>query len=129
MGLISGLQAAQDGDGGLYRGLAHQDLLKAALQRGVFFDVLAVLVERGGAHAVQFAACQRRLEHVAGVYGTLGLAGTDHGVQFVNEDDGLAFVLGQVLEHVFQTLFKLAAKLGASQQRGHVQRQHPLALE
>jgi hypothetical protein len=127
--LVLFLQAAQDGDGGLHAGLAHQDLLEAALQRGVFLDVLAVFVQRGGAHAVQLAARQRRLEHVARVHGALGLAGADHGVQLVDEDDGLAFVLGQFVQHGLQALLELAAELGAGQQRGHVERQHALALE
>ena len=78
---------------------------------------------------MQLAPRQRGLEHIARVHGAFGLARTHHGVQLVNKNNGLAFVLGQVFEHVFQTLFKLPAKLGARQQRGHVQRQHALALE
>jgi hypothetical protein len=71
----------------------------------------------------------RRLEHVARVHRAFGLAGAHHGVQLVDEDDGLAFVFGQLVEHGFQALFKLAAELGAGQQRSHVERQHALALE
>ena len=89
------LQAAQDGDGVLDRGLVHQHLLEAALERGVLLDVLAVFVQRGRADAVQLAARQRGLEHVAGVHGALGLAGADHGVQLVDEQDDLAFLLGR----------------------------------
>ena len=37
-------------------GLADVDRLEAALERGVLLDVLAVLVERGGADAAQLAA-------------------------------------------------------------------------
>ena len=123
------LQAAQDGDGGLHGGLAHQDLLEAALQRGVLLDVFAVFVERGRAHAVQLATRERGLEHVAGIHGALGLAGAHHGVQFVDEDDGLALILGQLIEHGFQAFLELATELGARQQRCHVERQHALALE
>ena len=54
--LVALLQAAQDGDGVLDRGLADEDLLEAALERGVLLDVLAVLVERGGADHAQLAA-------------------------------------------------------------------------
>jgi hypothetical protein len=57
------------------------------------------------------------------------LPAPDHGVQFVDEDDGLAFVLGQFVQHVLQALLELAAELGARQQRRHVQRQHALVLE
>ena len=122
-------QAAQDGNGGLHRGLADQNFLEAALECRVFFDVLAVFVQRGGAHAVQLSARKRGLEHVARVHGALALAGAHHGVQLVNKNNGLAFVLRQVFEHVLQALFKFATELGAGQQRGHIQRQHALALE
>ena len=123
------LQAAQDSDSGLHRWLTDQNFLKASLQRGVFFNVLAVLVERRGTHTMQLAARQCRLEHIARVHGTLSLAGADHGVQLVNEDNGLALVLGQFLEHGFQTFLELTAEFGTCQQGGHVEREHPLALE
>ena len=42
--LVALLQTAQDGDRVLHRGLADEDLLEAALQRGILLDVLAELV-------------------------------------------------------------------------------------
>ena len=56
------------------RGLDH-DGLEAALQGGVFLDVLAVFVQGGGADALEFAARQGGLEHVGGVHGAFGRAG------------------------------------------------------
>ena len=129
MDLVLLLQAAQDGDGVLDRGLVDQHLLEAALERGVLLDVLAVLVERGRADAVQLAARERRLEHVAGIDGALGLAGTHHRVHLVDEQDDAPFLLGDVLEHRLEPLLELAAVLGAGQQRRHVQHQHALVLE
>ncbi len=123
------LQAAQDGDGRLDRRLVHLHLLEAAFQRGVLFDVLAVLVERGGADAVQLAARQGRLQHVAGIDRAFGLAGADHGVQLVDEEDDAAFVLRHFLEHGLQPLLELAAVLGAGQQARHVEHQHALVLQ
>ena len=58
-------------------GSPDEHLLEAALERGVLLDVLAVLVERGGADHAQLAAGQHRLEHVAGVHRALGRAGAD----------------------------------------------------
>ena len=127
--LIAFLQAAQDGDGGFHRRLAHQHFLEAALQGGVLLDVLAVFVQGGGAHAVQLAARQCRLEHVAGVHGTVALAGAHHGVDLVDEDDGAAFIRSDVLEHGLQAFLELAPILGTGQQCGHVQRQHALVLQ
>ena len=59
--LVAFLQAAQDGNGVLDRRLVDHDGLEAALEGGVLFDILAVLVERGRADAVQLAASQHRL--------------------------------------------------------------------
>jgi hypothetical protein len=78
---------------------------------------------------MQLTTRQRRFEHIASVYRTLGLAGTDHGVQLVDKDNGLTFVLGQFVEHRFESLFKFAPEFGTRQQGGHIQRQNALALE
>ncbi len=123
------LQPAQDRDGVFHARLAHEHLLEAALQRGILLDVLAVLVQGGGTHAVQLATRQRRLEHVARVHRAIGLARADHGVQFVDEQNDLAFALGQVIQHALQALFELTAELGTGDQRAHVQRQHALAAQ
>ena len=84
-------EPAQDGDGVLDIGFVDQDGLESALQGGVVFDVLAILVERRRADQVQLAAGEHRLEHVAGVQGTFGRAGTDDGVKFVDEQQDSAF--------------------------------------
>ena len=127
--LVALLQAAQDGDGVLDRGLVDQHLLEAPLERRVLLDVLAVFVERGRADAVQLAARERGLQHVAGVHRALGLAGADHGVQLVDEQDHLPFLLREVVEHRLQALLELAAELGAGDQRAHVEREDALAAQ
>ena len=70
---------------------------------------------------MQLTPRQRRLEHVARIHRAFGFAGAHHGVQFIDEQDDLAFLLAQVFEHGLQTLFKFAAKLRAGDQRAHVQ--------
>jgi hypothetical protein len=47
----------------------------------------------------------------------------------VDKDDGLPFVLGDIVQHGLQPFFELAAILGAGQQRRHIERQHALTLE
>ena len=127
--LITLLQAAEDGDGVLDGRLAHQHLLEAPLQRRVLLDVLAVFVQRGGADAVQLATRQRGLQHVAGVDGALCLAGADHGVQLVDEQNDAPFFLRHFLQHRLQALFKFTTVLGARQQARHVEHQHLLVLQ
>ena len=106
-----------------------EHFLEAALERGILLDVLAVFVERGGADAVQLAARERGLEHVAGVHGAFGLAGADDGVQLVDEQDDLAFLLREIVEHALEALLELAAELRACDQRAHVEREDAFALE
>jgi hypothetical protein len=127
--LVALLQSSQDRDRRLDRRLADEHLLEAALERGVLLDVLAVLVERRRADAMQLAARERGLQHVAGVDRALGLARADHRVQLVDEDDRAALVGRDVLEHGLEALLELAAVLRAREQRRHVERQHALVLE
>ena len=89
MQFVAILQAAQDGDGVFDRRLGDQYRLEAALERGVLLDVLAIFVEGGGADGAQFAARQRRLEHVRGVHRAFGGARADQRVQFVDEENDL----------------------------------------
>ena len=85
--LVALPHAVQDLDGLLDRGLLDDHRLEAALQRRVPLDVLAVLVERRGADALQLAAGERRLEDVRGVDGAFGRARADERVQLVDEQD------------------------------------------
>ena len=59
--LVALLQTAENGDRVLDRRLIHLHGLEAALERGILFDILAVLIERRGADAVQLAAGEHRL--------------------------------------------------------------------
>src|SRR5262249_18356607 len=87
--VVAVAQAAQDLDGLLLGGRVDDDLLEAPLQGAVLLDVLAVLVQGGGADALDLAAGQSGLEDVGGVDGALGAAGADQGVQLVDEQDGV----------------------------------------
>jgi len=48
---------------------------ESPFQGGVFFDMLAVLVEGGSPDAVQLSPCKHRLQEVAGINGTFGSPG------------------------------------------------------
>ena len=123
------LESAQDGDGGFDARLGDLHGLEAAFERGVFFDVLAVLVERGGADATEFAAGELGLEHVRGVSGAFGLARADERVQFIDEEDDAALAAGDFLEEGFETILEFAAILRAGDHRAEVHRDELLVLE
>ncbi len=120
--LVAFLEAAQDADGVLDRRLTDEDLLEAPLQRGVLLDVLAVLVEGGGADQPQLAAGKHRLDHVARVHRRLACgAGTHDGVQLVDERDDLTRGVLDVVEHGLEPLLELAAVLRSRDHRTEVQ--------
>ena len=127
--LVLLLEPAQDRDGVLHRRLGDEHRLEAPRQGGILLDVLAVLVEGGGADAVQLAAGQGGLEQVAGVHRALGLAGADDGVQLVDEQDDASALGLHLGEHRLEAFLELAAILGAGDQRAHVERQQALVLE
>ena len=123
------LEPAQDGDGVLHRRFFHHDGLEAALQRRVFFNILAVLVHGSGADAVQLAARQHGFEQVARVHGAFGFARAHDRVQFVNEENGLPFALFYFIEHGLEAFFKFAPVFGPGDKRAHVQGKELAALQ
>ena len=110
-------------------GLADEDRLEAALERGVLFDVLAVLVERRRADRPQLAAGEHRLQQVGGVDRALGGAGADDRVELVDEQDDLALRVLDLVEDGLEPLLELAAVLRAGEQCADVEGDHAPALE
>ena len=78
---------------------------------------------------MQLAARERRLQHVACIHRPLGFAGADHGMQLVDEEDDLAFLLRQVGEHRLQALFEFAAKFRARDEGAHIERKNALVAQ
>ena len=126
--LVALADAHQDVDGLLEGRLLDHDRLEAALEGGVALDVLAVLVERRRADALELAARQRRLEDVRRVDRALGRAGADERVQLVDEEDRVVGV-AQLLDDLLEPLLELAAVLGAGDERPDVERQDALVQQ
>ena len=129
MRLVPVAQAVQDLDRVLHGRLGHQDRLEAALERGVLLDVLAVLVDRGGADDVQLAAGEGGLEHVARAHGALGRARADDGVQLVDEGDQLVAVLADLVDDLLQPLLEVAPVPGPGDQARQVEPDQALVAE
>ena len=89
-GLIVVADAADDGDGLLDGRLGHGDGLEAALERGILFDVLAVLVECCRADNLDLAAGQGGLEDVGSVHRAFGITRADEIVDLVDDKDDIA---------------------------------------
>ena len=129
MSLVLLLEAAQDRDRVLDRRLRDEHRLETPRQRRVLLDVLAILVERGRADAVQLTARQRRLQQVRGVHCAFRLARADQRVHFVDEQDHAALRRDHLVQHSLQPLLELAAIFGPGDQRAHVERQELLVAQ
>src|SRR5262249_39274493 len=118
----------EDLDGLLDGGLADNDLLKTALEGGILLDILAILVEGGGADTLQFAAREGGLEDIGGIHRTLSGAGSNQSMHLVNEDDAI-LAAADLLDDLFQAFLELAAVLGASDQRADIEGEQAFALD
>ena len=94
--------------------------LEATLERRVLLDVLAVLVEGGGADGLQLAAGQHRLQDRCGVDRALGGSRADERVDLVDEQDDVAAGL-DLLEHLLQALLEVAAVAGTGDESAEVE--------
>ena len=127
--LVAVLEAAQDLDGLVNGGLADENRLQAAFQRRVLLYVLAVFVYRGCAHETQLAVCQGGLEHVGGIHRALYRAGSNHGVQLIEEDYMVIRVLPDLLQDLLETLLELPAILRSRDHSRQIQREDALIGE
>ena len=123
------LEAFQDFDGVRHRRLVDVDLLEAPHQRAVLLEVLAIFLVGRRADAADRARRERRLEQVRRIHrAARRRAGADHGVDLVDEHDRARIGL-DLLDHLLEPLFEIAAIARAGQQRAHVEREHGRALE
>src|SRR3989442_1318901 len=126
--LVARADAHEDVDGLLDRGLLDHDRLEPALERRVALDVLAELVERGGADALELAPGERWLQDVRRVDGALRGSGTDERVELVDEGDHVVGV-PELLDDLLEALLELAAVLRPGHQGTDVEREDALTLE
>ncbi len=127
--LVALLESAQDGNRVFDIGLVDHHGLEPAFKRRIRFDVFAVFIQRRGADAVQLAAREHGLQQVAGVHRAVCLPGADDVVQFVDEQDHLAFAALHFVQHSLQPLFELAPEFSACDERAHIEGEDRLVLE
>src|SRR5690606_7685349 len=98
------LQATQDRDRVLDRGLADEDRLEATLEGSVLLDPLLVLVQRRRADAAELAAREGGLQQVRRIHRAFGGARSDDGVDLVDEEDDRARRGLDLLHHRLQAV-------------------------
>ena len=129
MGLVLIAEAVEDGDGVLHRGLIDGDRREAALESGILFDELAVLVEGGRADGLELPAGEHGLQDVGGVHAAFrrGTGAHDH-VDLVDEEDDILVAHDRV-DDLFEALLKVAAVARARHKGGDAERIHLLIAQ
>ncbi len=117
-----GAQTRQDLHRVLDRRLVDVDLLEAAEEGAILFEVVAELLVGGRADAADRAAGQSRLQEVRSIHRTAaGRAGADHRVDLVDEENGVRhlFELG---DDRLQPFLEIAPVARSGEQGAHVER-------
>ena len=126
--LVAVAEALEDLDGQRDVGLLHLDRLEPPLEGRVLLEVLAVLVDGGGADGLQLAAGQHGLEDRGGVDGALGGARTHQRVELVDEQHDVA-AGADLLQDLLEALLEVAAVAAAGHQGAEVEGVELLAGE
>ena len=128
MRLVFVAQPHDDPDRLVFGRRIDDDGLETPLEGAVLLDVLAVLVKRRRADALDLAAGEGRLEHVGSVDRALRAAGAHDRMDLVDEDDDLVVVL-DLVDDRFQALLELSAVLRAGDDRGEIERRDALVAK
>ncbi len=116
-----GLQPLHDLDRVLDRRLVDIDLLEAADERAILLEILAIFLVGRRADAAQGSLGKSRLEQIRRIHRPAGGgAGADDRVNLVDEEDRFLVVF-DLLHHLFQPLFEIAAIARAGKQRAHIE--------
>ena len=123
---VAFLQPTQNCDGVLHRWFTHVHLLKAALQCGIFFNVVSVLVKCRCANHSQLTARQHWLDHVAGINGPVRASGAHQSVNLVDERNDFSTSVDDFFEHCLQAFFELATIFCTCQHGSNIERHQSL---
>src|SRR5680860_71812 len=126
--LIAAAQTLEDLDGVRERRLGDLDRLEAPLEGRVLLDMFAELVQRGRTDRLELATSQHRLEAGCSVDRALGRAGTDEGVDLVDEQDDVA-AGPDLLQDLLQALLEVTAVARTGNKGTQIQRVDLLVLE
>jgi len=126
--LVIFLDAHQHTDGVLHRRFLDAHRLKTAFQRGILFNIFAVLRKGCGADHLNFSAGKRRLQNVRGIHRTLRITGSHQIVHLVDEQNDVPR-RADFFDQPLDAAFKLAAELSSGHQRRQVKQADFFALQ
>ena len=122
--------APQDRNGIGHVGFIDHDRLETTLQSLIFLDVFLVFFQRGGPNRVEFTPREGRFQQVGGIHCTFAAASrANQRVDFVDEQDDLAFRVGHFFDDSFKAFFKFAFVFGTGNEQAHIERDDGLRFE
>ena len=115
------LEALQNLVGLRHGRLDHVDLLEPSRQRAILIEDAPILLIGRGAHALDLAGCQQRLEQVGCIHHPARCrARADDRVNLIDEEDR-AFIFLELRQEHLEALLKVTPVLGARQQRAEIE--------
>ena len=104
--------------------------METALERGIFLDIFAILIERRGADGMKLAARKSGLEHIARVHGRIARGTRAHdGMQLVDEQDDAPIALLHFPQNRLQAVFEFTAIFRASNHRAQIERNNVMVFQ
>ena len=107
----------------------YHDGLETTFERLVFLEILLIFIECCCTYSTQFASCKGWLQNVGSIHCALSATCSDERVDFVDEENDVAFSVGYLFDDTFQSFLELAFVLRACYQRTHIQRVELLVFQ
>ncbi|OPZ81266.1 MAG: hypothetical protein BWY76_03086 [bacterium ADurb.Bin429] len=121
--------AAQDFNGIVVYRFFHPHDFKAALERGILFNITAILPRCGGADALNVTAREHRFQDIGGIHVAIARGARPHQrMELINKEDNVR-VGGHLGDDPLETLLEFATILRAHHQAGGGDFDDALVLE
>ena len=126
---ITILQSTQDRNRVLHSRFFYHNRLETPFQSGIFFNILSVFIQSGSTDTVQLTTSQHRFQHITRIQSTVRLAGTNNGVQLINEQNDLSVAVLHIIQYGFQTFLEFTSVFCTGYQCSHIQSEYLLVLQ
>ena len=127
--LVTILQTTKNGNRIFHGRFFYHNRLEPTFQSRILFNILTVFIQCGRTDTMKLTTGQHRLQHIAGIKGSVCLACTDNRMQLINKQDDLTITVLHILKHGFQTLLEFTTILRTCNQCTHIQCKNLLILQ
>ena len=125
--LIAGSDSLQNADRLLFRGFFHVNRLEPSFQRGVPFNILPVLRDRGRADELQLAASEGGLQDIGSVDRPFRSSCADQRMKLIQEQKHVSG-FRHLADHLLNPFLKFSPVFASCDHSGKVQGKNPFVL-